>query len=137
MGKYTHYENVTREVLDKIEVGDFVRVNDWKRPMKVKAVSENYFVMTQTMFGKTYYSVCSKLPWGGIKHNAMTGGMFHCGTDDYVFGHPLSAGKKDLYQFNDHKTSMEYLKSFENKECAISERNGIPIFKIYIKKESK
>lgn len=60
--KYVYYSEVTREILNTIKVGDLVRVNNWDKPMQVKAVSENYFVMTQNMSGDTYYSVCSKLP---------------------------------------------------------------------------
>ena len=45
--EYVHYPTVTREILDTIKVGDLIRVNDWKKPMRVKAVSENYFVMTK------------------------------------------------------------------------------------------
>lgn len=37
---YTTYEEVTREVLDSVKVGDLIKVNDWKKPMKVKAVSK-------------------------------------------------------------------------------------------------
>ena len=34
---YKHYENITREILDTIKIGDLVRVNDWMSPMLVKA----------------------------------------------------------------------------------------------------
>ena len=47
--KYVHYSEVTREILNTIKAGDLVRVNNWDKPMQVKAVSENYFVMTQNM----------------------------------------------------------------------------------------
>ena len=53
---YKHYENITREILDTIKIGDLVRVNDWMSPMLVKAVSKNFFVMTCKKGKDTYYS---------------------------------------------------------------------------------
>ena len=45
---YKHYENITREVLDTIKVGDLVRVNDWTSPMLVKAVIRFGFTTADT-----------------------------------------------------------------------------------------
>ena len=131
--EYIHYSNVTREVLDTIKVGDLIKVNYWKKPMRVKAVSENYFVMTQKQFGNTYYSVCSKLPWDGIMHNAMRGGMFHCGPDDWIFGSPTSIYYDNLYEFENEDGNQAYLKEFEDDESHISERRGIAIYDLYVK----
>lgn len=130
---YIHYENVTREILDTIKVGDLIKVNDWKKPMRVKVVSKNYFLMTQKMFGKTCYSVCSKLPWGGIRYNKFVGGMFHCGTDNWVFGSPLCSDYEDLYEFDDAKSNEEYLQSFEDGETELSLRSGVAIYDLYVK----
>ena len=131
--QYVHYTNVTREILDTIKVGDLIRVNDWKKPMRVKSVSDNYFVMTQKQFGDTYYSVCSKLPWDGIRHNSMIGGMFHCSTDDWIFGSPLCIDYKDLYQFENEEVNQKYLQQFEDGVCHLSERRGIAIYDLYVK----
>ena len=131
--EYIHYSDVTREALDTIQVGDLVKVNDWKKPMRVKAVSENYFVMTKKQFGDTYYSVCSKLPWGGIRYNAMRGGMFHCGPDSWIFGAPASIDYDNLYEFDNEEASQAYLKSFEDGESEISERRGVAIYDLYVK----
>lgn len=106
---YKRYENITREILDTIKVGDLVRVNDWTSPMLVKAVSKNFFVMTCKKGKDTYYSVCSKLPWDGVRHNAMVGGMFHCGCDDWIFGTPLGIKHENIYQFNDPELNKMYL----------------------------
>ena len=134
MGKqYKYYTNVTREILDTIKVGDLIKVNDWKKPMRVKAVSENYFVMTQNLFGDTYYSVCSKLPWDGIRYNSMRGGMFHCSTDNYIFGSPLSFDYENLYKFENEEANQKYLQQFEDGECELSERRGIAIYELYVK----
>ena len=131
--QYKYYTDITREILDTIKVGDLIKVNDWKKPMRVKAVSENYFVMTQNLFGDTYYSVCSKLPWEGIRYNSMRGGMFHCSTDDWVFGSPLSIDYENLYQFENEEANQKYLQQFEDGECELSERRGIAIYELYIK----
>lgn len=42
---YVRYSNVTREILDTVCVGDLIKINEWKVPLRVKAVSENYFVL--------------------------------------------------------------------------------------------
>lgn len=121
-------EEVTKSVLDKIQVGNLVKVNDWKRPMRVVGVSENYFCMIQKVCGKICYSVCEKKPWDGIRYNAMRGGMFHCGTDNMIFGY------MDFdYQFDDEKQISGYLKAFETKEIELSARTSVPIYKLSIK----
>lgn len=131
--EYTHYTDITREILDTIKVGDLIKVNDWTKPMKVKAVSNNYFVMTKNQFGNTYYSVCSKIPWNGVRHNSMIGGMFHCSTDDWVFGSPLCFDYEDLYKFENEEANQKYLQEFENGEYELSERRGIAIYDLYVK----
>lgn len=131
---YVRYSNVTREILDTVCVGDLIKINEWKVPLRVKAVSENYFVMTRKQFGHTVYSVCSKLPWGGIRHNLMRGGMFHCSTDSWVFGSPLSVDYEHLYDFENNDANDAYLQSFESGETELSERKGVPIYELYIKK---
>lgn len=131
--KYTHYTNVTKEILDTIKVGDLIKVNNWKKPMRVKAVSKNYFVMTKKQFNDTYYSVCSKLPWKGIRYNSMVGGMFHCSTDTFLFGCPLSIDYPNLYKFENEEANQKYLQKFENGKYELSERRGIAIYDLYVK----
>lgn len=131
--QYKHYTNVTKEILDTIKVGDLIKINDWKKPMRVKAVSENFFVMTQKNFGNTYYSVCSKLPWDGTIYNNMRGGMFHCGPDDWIFGSPLCANYDNLYEFENEESNEAYLQEFEASRVHISERSGIAIYDLYVK----
>lgn len=48
---------INKSVLDSIEVGDLVKVNNCTKPMRVKFVAENGFAMTQKFFGDTYYSI--------------------------------------------------------------------------------
>lgn len=128
MRSYTAYTDISKELLDSIKVGNLIKVNDWNKPMKVVGVSENYFCMIQKIFGEIYYSVCEKKPWGGIKYNAMRGGMFHCGTDNMVFG----AYGFD-YRFDDENKIKNYLQMFEEELIELSCRTSIPIQTIQIK----
>lgn len=126
---YIKHENITKEILDTVKVGDYIKINDWKRGMKVRGVSANYFVMSVNAFGKPMYSICEKKPWGGIRHNAMTGGMFHCGTDSWIFGAP----DLDSYMFDDEAQTAAYLESFERGESELSPRRAVPILTLEIK----
>ena len=135
--QYKHYTNVTREILDTIKVGDLIKVNDWKKPMRVKAVSKNFFVMTQKNFGDNYYSVCSKLPWDGTIHNNMRGGMFHCGSDDWILGSPLCISYDNVYEFENEEANKKYLQAFEDGKVHLSERSGIAIYDLYVKSGGK
>lgn len=130
---YTRYTEVTRAILETVKVGDWIKINDRKRPLNVKGVTENYFVMAQIVYGVTLYSVVSKRPWRfeGAKHNAMSGGMFHCGPDAWLFGYKCLE-----YDFENLEFVADYLNSFERGESEISERRGMPIQKIYIKSSS-
>lgn len=130
---YTHYNNVTREILDTIKVGDLIKVNDWDTPMEVKAVSENYFVMTEDKDNEKYYSVCSKLPWDGIRYNSMVGGMFHCGTDNWVFGSSLQSEYENVYYFENEECNKKYLEEFERGESELSFRTSVAIYDLYVK----
>ena len=125
---YEIYTEITKELLDSVKVGDLVKCNDWKVPFRVKGVSENYFVMARKTFGQTDYSICEKKPWPGIRHNAMTGGMFHISTDDWIFG--WSGG----YDFDDQQNMAAYLASLEKGETCISERRGCPLTTMVIKR---
>ena len=50
MKDYKIFINITKEVLDSVKPGDLVKVNDWKKPLKVIAVSDNYFVMARIVW---------------------------------------------------------------------------------------
>lgn len=131
ISKYVCYTNITKEILDFVEVGDLVKINDWKKPLRVKGVSPNYFVMATKQFGVVLYSVCEKKQWGGTQHNAMRGGAFHCGRDSWIFGWG------DGYNFDDVSLTAEYLESFEKGESELSARSAVPILSIEIKKCGK
>lgn len=129
---YEHYGKVTRENLDSVKVGDLIKINNWKKPMKVKAVSKNYFVMTQKNFGQVYYSVVSKIPWEGTVYNDMRGGMFYCGADNTLFGGIAQFNYPDLYKFENKEANAVYLDELENEEIKVSERRGMAIYDLFI-----
>jgi len=126
---YERIRDITKADLGRVKVGDLIRINDWKKPMRVKGVSENYFVMVQKNFGEAYYSVCEKKPWGkdGARRNEMVGGMFHCGTDNMIFG------ATEDYSFESAKETWEYLRKFEWGEIELSVRTSIPIRQMFLK----
>ena len=132
MSKYNCYLNPTKELLDSVKVGDLIKINDWKKPMKVKVVTESYFAMAYKVFGAWVYSVCEKKPWDGMMYNAMRGGMFHCSRDNMIFG----AVDFD-YNFDDEVAVEKYLRNFETGEIELSARAAIPINVIRIKVELK
>lgn len=59
----------------------------------------------------------------------MISGYFHCGKDFWLFGAPNFD-----YNFNDQEGVKNYLQTFENGESKLSERNAIPILKLYVKR---
>ncbi|MNE82283.1 hypothetical protein D3C80_1789950 [compost metagenome] len=84
--------------------------------------------MIRNNFGQLRYSVCEKKPWGGIRYNKMVGGMFHCGTDNMIFGY---IGFD--YKFDDQKQINRYLNAFETGEIELSVRGTIPILSLQVK----
>lgn len=125
-------KEITREILDSVKIGDYVKCNDWKRAMRVVGVSENYFVMAKKAFGRWIYSVCEKTPFKGIRHNSLIGGYFSIGTDNYSFGAPM----KNAYEFDNEEFISEYLKAFKEKDCELSVRRSCALTSIAIRSDS-
>lgn len=130
--KWEHHTEINKELLDSIKPGDLVKVNKWRKPLRVRAVSANYFVMAQPLPKGYDYSVCEKTQRKAGRHNRMTPGMFHCSTDHWLFGWSGWPGWPAGYNFEDTDTTMAYLESFEIRDSQLSERNGIPINEIHI-----
>ena len=126
---YEVYTNITKKVLDSVQVGDLVKCNHWKLAYRVKGVSANYFVMARNMFGQTSYSICEKKPREAGRYNAMTPGMYHIGPDSWIFG-----WRDFSYNFDNFLAVVEYLDSLERGETEISERRGCALYRIAIKK---
>lgn len=129
--KFDEYrgKQITKEVLDMVKVGDYIRCNDWKRAIKVRGVSENYFVAAMP-FGKWLYSVCEKKPFKGIKRNSLVGGYFSIGVDNRLFGF----SHEHAYEFDNDDFVKDYLESFERGECKLSMRKSCALFSIAIRR---
>lgn len=131
MKKYIEYvdKEITRKILDSIEVGDYIRCNDWKRAMRVCGVSENYFVAARKAFGKWIYSVCEKVPFKGIGYNSLIGGCFSIGTDNMCFGfiHDYA------YEFDNEEFVKDYLEAFESGSCELSMRRSCALSRLEIR----
>ena len=118
---YTTYKNPHKDVLDTVHVGDLVKCNDWKSPLRVLAVGKKFFVMGRKMFGKFCYSVCHKED-ANFWHNRIKQGMPYIGLDSWVFGK------------YDYETEYdEALQDFENGEVEVSHRSGVALYQISIK----
>lgn len=119
MKKYIEYSDkeITREILDSIKAGDYIRCNDWKRAMKVYGVSENYLVVARKAFGKWIYSVCDKkgyLPFDKEPRR------FSFGPDNRIFGFLHD----HAYEFDNAEFVKDYLEAFENGSCELSMRRS-------------
>lgn len=122
------YNPPTREALDSIRVGDLVKCNDWQRPFRVVGVSENFFAMTQNMFGDTHYSVCEKRPSSHTR-NYREEGCFTIGPDFWLFGAPQFPHG---YNWDDEEAVAAYLASWETGETKFS-RSAISLKRISVK----
>lgn len=138
--RYKHYENITRELLDSIGVGDQIKVNGWSKPLTVVGVSENFFVMES----KKEYSVCDKRPstftYNEGRRNEIIKGKFRVARDCWLSGwyHNGECGRK----FGDPNWVKEYLASFELDESnadrsELSQRGTETIRKIAIAKSDR
>ena len=114
---------LTKEILDTIKVGDRIKVNSWKRPFTVRAVSENYFIMTVPFFDSYRYSICEKNKRGGrynVCYRPECGyyeDEFVCGPDDHFC----------LHDYEDPKECEIALKELEAGELEVSTRHGLGI----------
>lgn len=119
---YEVFERPTKEVLDTIEVGDLIKCNDWKGSYRVKAVSENYFIATRPFFSNVLYTICHK-DKAGFQHNYIVDDLPYIGPDNYVFGN-----------FTYKDDCDDAIKELESGEMEISERRGVALYRIQIKK---
>ena len=131
MKKYNKYEHkdITKELLDTIKVNDFVKINTWKRPMKVIAISENFIIMWRKHFKTFAYSILEKFK-RGYSHNLIND---NCGFsfDDFVCGPDNSYCKFDYSNKDDCEKALEEL---ENGNLEVSTRHGWGVHYIEIKK---
>lgn len=126
MRKYIEYadKEITRKILDSIEVGDYIRCNDWKRAMKVCGVSENYFVAARKAFGKWIYSVCDKKVYVPFDKRP----CFSFGPDNRIFGFLYDHS----YEFDNAEFVKDYLEAFENGSCELSMRRSCALARLEV-----
>lgn len=120
--QYRVYEDqeITKEILDSVEVGDYVKINDWKRPLIVKAVSQNYFIASMPCFESWLYSIFDK----STNLNKHNNGKFVAAPDNF-------RGKHDYSKESECEIALVEL---EKGMLELSQRREASISKIQIKK---
>ena len=121
--QYITYDEITKEILDTVKIGDLVKCNDWKVPLKVKGVSINYIIMSSKRFGKCLYSICEKKQVNHNRNN-YTEGNYRIGTDNYVFG---------LFDYLNEDDVEKALKKLEAGDLELSVRTSVNLERINIK----
>lgn len=53
-------EELTKEVLDQLKLGDFVKINNEKKPMRVMGANQNFVLLIQNNYDSTYVKVIDK-----------------------------------------------------------------------------
>lgn len=85
MNKYEIYgiNQITKKLLDEIQVGDLVKINSWGSPMRVLAVSDTHAIMVRRHPKYEFsYSILEKVP-ASYSRNNWYEGQFRCGPDNY------------------------------------------------------
>ena len=121
--QYTHYHYPNKAILDTIKVGDLILCNEWKKPLRVQIVSENFFIMTQNLFGQCCYSIFDKRP-SNFSRNSIREKFPTIGMDNYIFG------KFDYFKPEDLKAAI---KELESGEMELSVRRSCALINIAIK----
>lgn len=133
MKQYETYqkENITKELLNSLKVGDLVKVNAWKKPMRIVATSENFFIMLRKHFDTYMYSICEKNKRGtayNLLYKPNRGydeDEFVCGKDNYVFG---------KFDYENEEDCKKALKELESGEMEVSTRSGLGISLLSVKR---
>jgi hypothetical protein len=102
---------------DVIEVGDLIRVNDWKVSYKVNAVSKNFFCAIRSQFGDNWYTVIDK------RKNC-------CGPSNLIFDRYCSKEEPN-------KLLEMFEKGYGNGGCDVSQRLGLEDIKLYVKRKEE
>lgn len=133
LNRYEVYDKdkITRDLLNGIKVGDFIKINTWKRPFTVTAVSDNYFIMCKPHFNTYAYSICEKNK-RGYEHNLIY--RPHCGfkSDEFICGPDNYFTRYDYFDFQE---CQKALKDLESGDMEVSERHGWGIWHIEIKRK--
>lgn len=135
MKQYLVYEkeNITKELLDSIEPNDSIKINTWKRPLKVIAVSENFIIMWKKHFDTYVYSILEKNK-RGHEHNLCYRPNVGYMADEFVCGPDDHYGK---YEYNNVEECKKALEELESGELEVSTRHGWGLWHLEIKKGTK
>ena len=120
-------EQITKELLDTIKVGDKIMCYKWKKYYDVVGVSDNYFIMSGVENGENYYSHCEKKPALYDKNN-VSKGDFRISIDNRIFGSEYG------YDFSNSTVVEKTLNALENGELKLSERNAVPLIQFRLKR---
>lgn len=140
--RFNKYTEVTKELLNSIKIGDLIKINNWKTPLIVRGISDNYIVMSDK--DNCEYSVIEKKPCE-YSYNKLIKGTFSASKDDCSFGFidskfDFESENMKQYRFDDKEWINEYLNAFEkgrdNSGISLSSRSGISIKTILISKEN-
>ena len=133
-GEYTLYthEQISRELLDGIKVGDYVKFDSDRRGMRVWGVSENYILAgTKSFRGQYIYTVIGKEQLTG-QCNAMNKNTFVHGPDDRIFGYLHD----HAYELDNEVFVKDYLDAFEKGEVSLSRRRSMSFYSLQIRRPS-
>lgn len=126
---FTH-KSLNRELLDSIEVGNYVRFDNSRRGMRVWGVSKNYILAgTKSFRGQFIYTVICKNLWTG-QCNAMDRNTFVHGPDDRIFGYLHD----HAYELDNEEFVKDYLDAFEKGEVGLSYRSSVSIHSLKIRR---
>lgn len=95
-----------------MKVNDIIKINDWKRGLRIKAISEDgrWIIASSKAFGSSMYSI--------IDTKEM-----RAGTDNYVFG---------IYEYANEEDCKKAMNELENGTMEIGRRNACDIKNIYV-----
>lgn len=126
---YVYFDSVSKEILDSVEVGDYILCNSWSKPMIVIAKNNDYFIMVQKHFKTYIYSICEKLP-AKFTHNYKYEGTFSIGSDNY-YGYydytNLKECKEALIRLSDGYTYTPICEKSEHPNYYDWEKTANPI----------
>lgn len=116
---------LNREFFNSIKIGDYLKINDCRRGMRVYGVSENYILAaTKSFNGQWVYSIIKKIMWTG-QYNNMYKNTFICGPDDIVFGF----SHEHAYEFDNEDFIRKYLSGLEEQKIGLS-RKAVSIYRL-------
>lgn len=123
-------ENLNREVLDSLKIGNKILFDDSKFTMRVYGVSENYVLTGRCSFdGNFIYSIIRKEMWAG-QYGAMNKNTFIHGPDNKVHGylHPHA------YELDNPDFVRDYLDDLERGRIEMSAKSSRSFYKLSVKR---